>query len=269
MDSIKNCLLLFMIIAPDVYSLTISVYQTADKAILGDNPFTLSCTYTIGPLELLYTIELKRKRESDSDFTRIVTFQNPFSPLNASYTDTSLESRTVATKPTVESKTATLVFNRIECDDKATYKWNAFYSDGTNRNVEKTSAFTVKAKTLFGQQDHRSLSYIPSTNLEEGYTVLFTCSGDVGNEPVGHLGWFYYLYNNTSNAINASSKATSTAPVYQSSTCSYTRTTTLQLIMTRNLNNLIVRCTVQQDKYDQLGDGHVQTENIPVFFSKV
>ncbi|XP_053385243.1 uncharacterized protein LOC123535913 isoform X2 [Mercenaria mercenaria] len=258
-------LLLLMVLIPDVSSLTISVYQTADKAVLGDNPFTLSCTYTMGSLDMLYSIELMRKRESDSDFTTIVLFQNTSSPLNVTYTDSSLESRTVATKPTADSRTATLVFNRVECDDKATYKWKAFYSDGTNKNVEKTSTFTVKAKTLFGQQEHRSLSYV--TNLEEGDNVVFTCSGDVGNEPVGHLVWFYYLYNDTSNAINASCNATSTAPVYQSSTCSYTRTSNLQLKMTRDFNNLIVRCTVQQDKYDQFGDGNVQTENIPVYYA--
>ncbi|XP_053383678.1 uncharacterized protein LOC128549920 [Mercenaria mercenaria] len=224
----------------NVYSLTLSVYQSADKAVLGNNPFTLSCTYTMGSPEQLFSIELMRKREPDSDFTTIVRFQNPSSPLNVSYQDTSLESRTVATKPTKSSKTATLVFNTVECDDKATYKWKAFYTDGTNKNAEKTSTLSVKAKTLFGQQEHRSLSYVPSTNLEEGDNVVFTCSGDIGNEPVGHLGWFYYLNNNTSNAINASSKATSTAPIYVSSTCSYTRTSTLQLKMTSDFNNLIV-----------------------------
>ncbi|XP_053385236.1 uncharacterized protein LOC123536663 [Mercenaria mercenaria] len=264
-----NKIFLFSLMIPitDVYSLTLSVYQSADKAVLGDNPFTLSCTYTTGLLEQLYSIQLMRKRVSDSDFTTIVTFDSPLSPLNATYTDSSLESRTVATKPTADSSTATLVFNTVKCDDKATYKWKAFYSDGTNRNVEETFTFTVKAKTLFWQQDHRSLSYAPSTNLEEGDNVVFTCSGDVGNEPVGLLGWFYYLYNDISNAINASSKATSTAPVYVSSTCSYTRTSTLQLTMTRDFNDLVVRCTVQQDKYDQFGDGNVQTENIPVYYA--
>ncbi|XP_053408736.1 cell adhesion molecule 1-like isoform X1 [Mercenaria mercenaria] len=270
MDSLHlmySFLFVILILFKDVSSLTISVSQTMDKAILGDNPFTLSCTYTLGSLEQFFSIELQRKRESDTDFTTIVTFLNPSSPLNVTYAESSLESRTVATKPTEESKTATFVFNTIECDDKATYKWKAFYFDGTNKNVEKTSTFTVKVNTLFGQEEHRSLSYVPSTNLEEGDDVVFTCSGDVGNEPVGHLGWFYYLGNDTSNAINASSKATSTAPVYVSSTCSYTRTSTLQLKMVKEFNDILVRCTVQQDKYDQHGDGHVQTENIPVYYS--
>ncbi|XP_053384597.1 uncharacterized protein LOC128550166 [Mercenaria mercenaria] len=152
----------------DVYSLTFGVYQSADKAILGDNPFTLSCTYTIGPLEQLYSVELMRKRESDPDFTTIVTFQNPSSALNVTYTDTSLESRTVATKPTVESRTATLVFNKIECDDKATYKWSVIYTDGTNKNVEETSTVVIKDKNDYTHRmmEKKSQNYIETRRSE-------------------------------------------------------------------------------------------------------
>ncbi|XP_060607533.1 carcinoembryonic antigen-related cell adhesion molecule 5-like isoform X2 [Ruditapes philippinarum] len=269
MDSlplIYSILFSVLIIFKDVTSFTLTASKSADKAILGDNPFTLSCAYTLTGNEQLFTIELERKRDTVNTeaFETILTFQNPSSPLNFTYQDTALEDRTVATKPTEESKTATLVFNTIECDDKATYNCKALYTDGAVKTAVSSVSVLVRANTLF--EKDKTISHTPSASLEEGDDVTFQCSGDVGNEPVGHLGWFYYLNNDTSFPINASDKAVSQAPVYQPGTCSYKRTSTLQLKMLRSFNNILVRCTVQQDKYNQFGDGHAQTTNIQVYY---
>ena len=132
-------------------SFSITVSKSADKAILGDNPYTLTFQYTEGTGEQFYSVELQRKRDSGSAeaFDTIVTFQNPTSPINVTYQDTSLESRSVATKPTEQSKTATFQFTRVECNDKATYRWNAFYTDGINRYESKTLSVIVRGKIVF------------------------------------------------------------------------------------------------------------------------
>ncbi|XP_060568281.1 carcinoembryonic antigen-related cell adhesion molecule 5-like [Ruditapes philippinarum] len=270
MDSlplINSVLFSVLILFKDVTSFTLTASKSANKAILGDNPFTISCAYTLTGSDQLFTIELQRKRDTGNTaaFETLVTFQSPSHDLlNFTYQDTALEDRTVATKSTEESKTATLVFNRIECDDKATYNCKALYTDGVVKLAESSVSVFVRANTLF--EKDKTISYTPSASLEEGDDVTFQCSGDVGNEPVGHLGWFYYLNNDTFFTINASDKAVSQAPVYQPGTCSYKRTSTLQLKMLRSFINLLVRCTVQQDNYNQFGDGYAQTTNIQVYY---
>jgi hypothetical protein len=133
----------------DVTSLTLTASKSANKAILGDNAFTISCTYTLTGYDQLFTIELQRKRDTASEaYQSIVSFQSPSSPLDFTYQDTTLEDRTVATKPTEESKTATLVFNRIECDDKATYNCRALYTDGAVKTADSFVSVFVRGKLI-------------------------------------------------------------------------------------------------------------------------
>ncbi|XP_060592094.1 uncharacterized protein LOC132746836 isoform X2 [Ruditapes philippinarum] len=255
----------------DVSSFTLTASTSADKAILGDNPFTLSCHYTLTANDQLFSIELQRKRGTGTTETyeTIVTFQNPSSPLNVTYQDTALEHRTIATKPTEQSKTATLVFNTIECEDKATYNCKALYTDGAVKTVEDSVAVIVKANPNALFEQGTTISYTPNTFIKEGDNVIFQCIGDVGNEKAGHLGWFYYLGSNYTDPINASAMAISQATVFQPSTCSSKQASTLHLTMLRSFNNMIVRCTVQHDTYNEFGDGYAQTQNIPVYYPPV
>ncbi|XP_053385235.1 uncharacterized protein LOC128550354 [Mercenaria mercenaria] len=242
---------------------SISVSKSADKAILGNNTFAFSCKYIIPLQAQLYAVEVQRKRKDESNFTTVVTFQNQFSQFNVTYQDMSLESRTEGIRPTTENNsTAGLVFRNIECSDKAEYKCKVYYSDGTNQSIENTTEIAVKAQTMFSQKGR--ITYFPNTNLTEGEEVVFTCEGDVGSEPVGDIAWFYYLNNDTTNAVDVTSDASSTVSVYKENMCSYTRTSVLRLNMTEDLNNVTVRCTAQQNVFSQTGDGYVQTNTIPV-----
>ncbi|XP_053383677.1 MAM and LDL-receptor class A domain-containing protein 2-like [Mercenaria mercenaria] len=243
----------------------ISVSKSADKAILGNNTFAFSCDYIIPLQAHLFAVELQRRRKDDSNFITIVTFQNQSNQINVTYQDTSLESRTEGIQPTTENNsTAGLEFRNIECSDKAEYKCKVYYSDGTNTSIENTTEVVVQAsaQTMFSQKGR--ITYFPNTNITEGDEVVFTCEGDVGSEPEGHIAWFYYLDNDTTNAVDATSNASSTAPVYQENTCTYTRTSMLRLNMTEDINNVTVRCTAQQNVLNQSGDGYVQTNKIPV-----
>jgi hypothetical protein len=123
--------------------------------------------------------------------------------------------------------------------------------------------FSANPNALFEQGT--TISYTPNTFIEEGDNVIFQCIGDVGNEKAGHLGWFYYLGSNYTDPINASAMAISQATVFQPSTCSSKQASTLHLTMLRSFNNMIVRCTVQHDTYNEFGDGYTQTQNIPVY----
>ena len=46
--------------------------------------------------------------------------------------------------------------------------------------------------------------------------------------------------------------------------CSQQRSSTLELTLDRSMNGFLVRCTVQQDTSNAIGQGHTQTNNIVV-----
>lgn len=109
------------------------------------------------------------------------------------------------------------------------------------------------------------LIYPSDTDITQNEEVTFTCTGDVGNEPIGKLAWFYYLNNDTSFPYNETDSAFGEKTEYNSDTCSFTQESKLKLTMVKQFNNILVRCTMSQFKYDQFGEGHKQTSNIPVY----
>jgi len=46
--------------------------------------------------------------------------------------------------------------------------------------------------------------------------------------------------------------------------CSQQRSSTIELTLDRTMNGFLVRCTVQQDTSNAIGQGHTQTHNIEV-----
>ena len=79
----------------------------------------------------------------------------------------------------------------------------------------------------------------------EGTIVTFTCKAHVGAEPQGQLLWSYII-GNPGNPQDISDQAVK-GPLVPYETCSYTQVSTLELPMTRELNGVMLRCTLQQN----------------------
>ncbi|KAK3598042.1 hypothetical protein CHS0354_042411 [Potamilus streckersoni] len=112
----------------------------------------------------------------------------------------------------------------------------------------------------------QSLIYTPSTNLAENQNVIFTCIGNVGREPQGNFSWYKYVGSQPSgmvitNGINPVSLTT------VSGSCTYMRTEKLTLNLTKEDNQMVIRCTVQQTTISEAGDRYIQTDRITVNYS--
>lgn len=249
-----------IILIKDVELFSITVNSAEEKAVYGQ-PFTLACSYSFAPEDgNLFFVELFRKRDTENE-SRIIFFALD---RNATYNDSSLQNRVTSSWPSSSSQNRiNVVFSSIECSDKALYRWKATYLGPTaQESKEATINVSVRVDTTFNTDSN--LSFSPASNIEEGDEVTFSCTGDAGNEPVGHLKWFYYLNNDTSMPVDVSVNATTFLPVCS---CSCRRTSTLRLMMKPEFNNILVRCTIQQDTFNQFGDGYRQTSNIKVYYS--
>ncbi|KAL3886559.1 hypothetical protein ACJMK2_026544, partial [Sinanodonta woodiana] len=112
---------------------------------------------------------------------------------------------------------------------------------------------------------NKSLLYTPSTNLAENQNVTFTCSGNVGREPQGTFSWFKYVQGQASGiAITNGIQPVSLTTVVGS--CTYVRTEKLILTLTKEDNQMVIRCTVQQRTMTEAGDGNIQTDRIDVYY---
>ena len=133
-----------------IVSIQVSNTVSNQPAILGGS-VTLQCSFTLvtATEAASASILLKRKRQGDSGFSTIVSIPfSTFDRFNASYIDTSLESRTVATNPeNSESSSVSFRFNNVECRDVAQYQWVVNYNTGIDQKEERTSDVTVKGKT--------------------------------------------------------------------------------------------------------------------------
>lgn len=124
--------------------------------------------------------------------------------------------------------------------------------------------FLFIAMAVFGPDDGKRITQNPTTELMEGDEVTFTCTGNVGGQPAGQLVWYYYLAG-SSQAQSGSEigNVTSEEPV-SAGNCSYNRTYHLHVKLKKEYNDILIRCTVQQDTYTSEGDGYIQTDSINV-----
>ncbi|WAR12053.1 CEAM1-like protein [Mya arenaria] len=163
----------------------------------------------------------------------------------------------------LDNPTTTVTFHSIECSDDGTYTWDGSYYaiESGQTSIATRQAIVVKVYPIFGPEDSQ-LTYSPTANLTEGDKVKFTCSGDVGNNPVDILAWFYYR-NGEVAPTDESSDAVLTAPQV-TRVCSRSRSSTIELTLTRDMDNTVVRCTVQQDIRTAEGEGHIDTNALSV-----
>ncbi|XP_052804472.1 uncharacterized protein LOC128234335 [Mya arenaria] len=237
----------------------------AITAVLGNNTYQLTCTHSGLTESQIDGLSLKFVKDG------VVLVAVPplsFSGGNVSVNAT-LSSRLSVVRFTANNPTTTVTFQSIECGDEGTYTWEGYYYDLTIGNTQVSQTYDIKVKALPVLVPEKSeVSFTPNTNLAVGDNVTFTCSGDVGNNPIGVLAWFYYKEGDPS-PVDKSKNAISTAP-QDSRVCSKSRSSTLELTLTKEMNNMVVRCTVQQDIRTPDGEGHIQTNgSLNVHFKPV
>ena len=117
---------------------------------------------------------------------------------------------------------------------------------------------------MFGNDDGFPIVVEPSVDstLVEGDEVTFTCQGIVGSHNTGQLVWFYYI--DTQALPISAENVTDFDPVETNDGCINTRLSIMKLRLTRELDNTVIRCTVQQDTLTEDGDGHKQTNNLDI-----
>ena len=93
----------------------------------------------------------------------------------------------------------------------------------------------------------------------EGDNVTFSCTGDVGGDPMGNFMWYYFL-DGSPNPVEIPNPTVGENPAYNDTSCSYTGTSSVTLQMMKEFNQIVVRCVVQQDQFQRFR----QTNNIPV-----
>ncbi|KAH3881079.1 hypothetical protein DPMN_005003 [Dreissena polymorpha] len=86
---------------------------------------------------------------------------------------------------------------------------------------------------------------MPDSNIYQGDVVTFICLGDVGNNPVGTLGWYYYVQGDGTSVQNFTGLATPDS-VHSNKTCSMTAVSMLTFKITAQIREFVVRCTVNQ-----------------------
>ena len=114
--------------------------------------------------------------------------------------------------------------------------------------------------TFSGQSDHGLTFSPPGYDVTEGTAVTFTCKADVGTEPQGQLGWYYYLSDMPYLVSDQATKG----HLVSARKCSSSQQSRLTLTMNSTFDGIVVRCTLQQDILSPDGDAHNQTNKFSV-----
>ena len=120
--------------------------------------------------------------------------------------------------------------------------------------------FLTVPGTFSGQSDYGVTFSPPGYDVTEGTAVTFTCKADVGAEPQGHLEWYYYLSDIPYHVSDQATKG----PLTSTRDCSQSQQSVLTLTMNSTLDDILVRCTLQQDVFTPDGDKHNQTNKFNI-----
>ena len=104
--------------------------ESGIQAVQGPSDFQLNCSFTEKPGDVVLLITLKALR--DSMFKTIATFtpSNIGTPPAFTPDGSYLIGRANLTNPTIETRTATLTFFQVECEDETDYQCEVNYQDG-------------------------------------------------------------------------------------------------------------------------------------------
>ena len=98
--------------------------------------------------------------------------------------------------------------------------------------------------------------FAPTAGIEEGQTIVFTCTGNVG-KPQGRFRWIRIRGNQEQIFDDETTTAT-----FMPGTCTYNGTSTFTMTMTPEDKDVVVRCQIM---YENFAKQNRQTQPIDVY----
>ncbi|XP_021358742.1 nectin-4-like isoform X2 [Mizuhopecten yessoensis] len=253
-----------------VWIVSALVWCLFSVGLLGDNEVELVCTYSLPSVDRVLSISWKRETSKDSGtydylamFTPPGASRNPATLTNL--TNPPVFGRVVLTDPTDSSLTAKMKFTSVVCGDERKYKCNVFGLDanGVQFNPASVTRLTVRAKP--NATPFKEVEVVPSSNAEEGQTVTFTCTGNVGR-PAGTFLWTKYK----GSTVPTGTTIVSTTQTSPSTDCTYIGSSVISIPMTKDDNGIVIKCALQQETIsDPTDPAYFRLTNVINVFYKV
>ncbi|XP_021358743.1 cell adhesion molecule 2-like isoform X3 [Mizuhopecten yessoensis] len=222
----------------------ISVTTTVNPVgLLGNNEVELVCTYSLASVDTVLSILWNRETSKDSEtYKHIAQFYPPGSSQRHAWLNNftnPVSGRVVLTNPTDSSLTAKIKFTSVVCGDERKYEcYVVGVSNGALIKPASVTSLTVRAKPK--AIEFNEVEVVPSSNVEEGQTVTFTCTGNVGR-PAGTFSWTRYK----GTTVPTGTTIVSTTQTSPSTDCTFTGSSVISIPMTKDDNGIFVRCALQ------------------------
>ncbi|KAK3107207.1 hypothetical protein FSP39_009423 [Pinctada imbricata] len=268
---VKYQILILDFLFEDVSSVTLTadrIPSTTDIQI-GGNQVQFRCTYTHDGTDNTFLVEWQKESPRGSgSFNTIALFNKP-NGAGASFSTSEegllFQNRSTLTNPSSSSLTAILSVNTIQCDDEGLYRCKYTYLDTTG---VKTMHRDVSLDTSAPGDTPYTKPTMSKTagTIEEGDSITFTCTANVG-KPMGRIRWWKYRSSvNSASEIVAPSPS---PPAVVPGVCEYNVTSTMTTQLTKDDNNARIRCSVDQDLIPGStpeNKAFMETEAINVFY---
>ncbi|XP_071176526.1 cell adhesion molecule 2-like [Mytilus edulis] len=246
--------------------MSVQLQATPSEVILGLKSLQLRCSYTTATGEFVTGVNIQAK--INGQLKSLALFYTPLVPLNATLTTDGnyLTNRVTLTNPTTTGTDyAAIQFSEIACEDEKEYMCQVPYAGSSGISTANSSVAYINVRANPEKPDSVP-SYVPSAGIEEGTTVVFTCTGNVG-KPEGKFRWVRYRRNSNGVIIQETSYETETTTAFKIPwTCTFTGTSQLTLKMEQLDNNAVVRCQIVYQDVPQ-GRLYKQTYPINVYYS--
>ncbi|XP_063439723.1 uncharacterized protein LOC134721008 [Mytilus trossulus] len=238
--------------------------STVGHAVLGPSDLELRCSYNPESGDDIYSIDISA--ELNGQYRTIVAFypENKRKDGRLRMDGNYLNGRVTMNNPNQSSDVAVLIFNQTECIDETMYKCRVTYDSNIGTQNQESNATAIYLEGRPTVPDSVP-SYIPSAGIEEGMSVVFTCTGNLG-KPMGKFRWIVYRRNaNGSMPIQVSLyDNVTTTGLEIPGTCTFNGTSQLTLQAESLDNNAVVRCEVV---YQDVPQDLYQQSNINVYYS--
>ncbi|XP_021358747.1 cell adhesion molecule 3-like [Mizuhopecten yessoensis] len=227
----------------------ISVTTTINPVgLLGNNEVELVCTYSLASVDRVFSISWKRETSKNSGiYEQLAGFSPPgASQSHATFTNLtnpSVFGRVVLTNPTDSSLTAKIRFTSVVCGDERKYQCTVLgINKGAQINPSPASVTSLTVKAKPNATSFNKVEVVPAANVEEGQTVTFTCTGNVGR-PAGSFLWTRF----SSTTAPTGTPIYSTTQTSPSTDCTYTGNSVISILMTKDDDGIVFKCALQHE----------------------
>ncbi|XP_078310127.1 uncharacterized protein LOC144618295 isoform X2 [Crassostrea virginica] len=245
------------------------VVQTAAylKGTIG-GPVDFQCTYTLGEGETVISgLILWQVETQPSVYENIASFSPPGGPpprFISSDSSLKLKNRTELLNVTdMGSNTFKVVMRlrEVKCIDENKYRCLVTFMnpiEGPNARTADT-IFTVQAPA----EQLYDIPVLNPSNIEESMKINLSCTANVGKPP-GLIKWWRFREGITAPVLMGTSSET---PQVQAGVCAYNVTFSIQPVVTKDDDQSVWRCSVENDLLSSVSDRPYQeTQRINVYY---